>query len=88
MKPPMQRLPRQQEPLKVRAVKLTPALELTLQSLSQHASDALGRPVSHSAILRAFLRYAQWQSPTWAASALHPLIAEEIAQGGGWGSKK
>lgn len=76
------------DPLKVRTVKLTPAVELMLQTLSQDASDRLGWPVSHSAIVRALVRLANRQPPAWATSELHPLIEEEIAQGRVWGSKK
>jgi hypothetical protein len=76
------------EPLKVCSVKLTPASELMLQTLSQDASDALGWTVSSSATVRALIRYAGQQPPTWAAAALHPLIEQEISQGRVWGSKK
>ena len=76
------------EPLKVVSVKLTPAAEYLLQQLSQDASDALGWPVSSSAIVRALIRYAGQQEPAWASAALHPLIDQEIAQGRVWGSKK
>jgi hypothetical protein len=83
----MKRIPRQQEPLKVRAVKLTPTLERHLQRLSRDASDALGWPVSHSAVMRALIRQAGTQPPTWAASELHPLIEAEMAAGRVWGKQ-
>jgi hypothetical protein len=76
------------EPLKVYTVKLTPAVAVTLQTLSQDASDALGWTVSSSALIRALIRQAGQQPPAWATAALHPLIEQEIAQGRVWGSKK
>jgi hypothetical protein len=76
------------EPLKVCSVKLTLAAERTLQQISQDASDALGWTVSSSAMIRALIRQAGKQPPAWAASEVHPLIEEEIAQGRVWGSKK
>ncbi len=76
------------EPLKVCTVKLTPAAEQILQTLSQDASDALGWTVSNSAVVRALIRHAGQQPATWATAALHPLIDQEITQGRVWGSKK
>src|SRR5215813_6738168 len=76
------------EPLRVVSVKLTPAAEYLLQQLRQDASDALGWTVSSSAVVRALIRHAGQQPTSWAATALHPLIEEEIAQGRVWGSKK
>jgi len=75
------------EPLMVYAMKATPAVEQLLQRLSQHASDALGCPVSHSAILRALLSYTKQQSPSW-ISSLYPFIEQEIEQARVWGSTK
>ena len=76
------------EPLKVCTVKLTPTAERTLDRLSQDASDALGWTVSHSAVLRAMLAYMEQQPSAWIATALHPLIEQEIAHGRVWGKKK
>lgn len=76
------------EPLKVVTMKLTPAAEELLQHLSQDTSDALGWTVSSSAVVRALIQYAGQQPTSWATTALHPLIEEEIAQGRVWGSKK
>jgi hypothetical protein len=45
--------------------------------LSIEATDSLGRPVSHSTILRALLRYVDQQAPTWLRDQLFPLIQEE-----------
>lgn len=88
MKTLMKRIARQQEPLKVVTVKLTAAMEQALQGLSQDASDALGWTVSSSAMIRALIRQAGKQPASWAATELHPLIEEEIAQGRVWGSKR
>lgn len=76
------------EPLKVVTIKLTPALETTLAQLSQEASDAIGRPVSGSAVVRALIQYAGEQPAPWSAAAVHPLIETEIAAGRVWGSRK
>jgi len=76
----------QKQPLKVYSMKAAPAVEELLHRLSQDASDALGRPVSHSAILRAILSYVDQQPSSWALS-LYPLIEEEIEQGRVWGKK-
>ena len=78
----------QQEPLKVMAVKLPPTAEQTLHRLSQEASDRIGWTVSHSAVLRALVSYAERQPLSWALSELVPLIEQEIATGRVWGSKK
>lgn len=87
MKTPTKRLS-SREPLKVLTVKITPAAEQTLQQLSQDASDALGWTVSSSAMIRALIRQAGKQPPAWAATELHSLIEEEIAEGRVWGSKR
>jgi len=75
-------------PLIPRTHSLTEDTNTILQRLSQDASDALGWTVGGSAIVRSLLRYADQQPPTWAATALHPLIEREIANGTFWGSKK
>jgi hypothetical protein len=76
------------EPLRVYSVKVTPAAEELLQVLRQDASDTLGWTVSSSAVVRALFSYVAQQPLSWAASALYPLIEQEIAQGRVWGSKK
>lgn len=76
-----------QGPLKVASVKLPPMAGQILQTLSQDASDALGWTVTSSAVVRALIQYAERQPPEWAASKLHPIIEEEIAQGRVWGKQ-
>lgn len=76
------------EPLKVVSLKLTPTAEHLLNDLSQDATDAIGRPVSSSALVRALLRYLAQQPSTWAATTLHPLIEQEIGHGRVWGKRK
>jgi hypothetical protein len=76
------------EPLKVCSLTLTPTAEDVLNDHSQDATDALGRPVSHSALVRALLQYLARQPSTWAATALYPLIEEEMKRGRMWGKKK
>jgi len=76
------------EPLKVYSIKLTPTAANMLDDLSQDATDALGRPVSSSALLRAVLAYVEQQPPAWISSALYPFVDQEIARGRVWGKKK
>lgn len=77
-----------QEPLRVYSLKLTPAAEHLLNDLSQDATDAIGRPVSSSALVRALLQYLAQQPSTWTATTLYPLIEQEIERGRVWGKKK
>jgi hypothetical protein len=76
------------EPLKVYSLKVTPTAEQFLKGLCQEASDALGWTVSNSAMLRALLVYIEQQPRSWTATAIHPLIEQEIARGRVWGRKK
>ena len=78
----------QKEPLVIRTHALTKETDRFLQQLGQGASDTLGWAVSHSAVIRGLLAYVKQQPPTWAATALYPLIEQEISQGRVWGSKK
>jgi hypothetical protein len=76
------------EPLKVCSLKVTPTAEQFLTELSQNASDIVGWPVSNSALFRALLAYVEQQPRSWAITALHPFIEQEIARGRVWGKKK
>ena len=76
------------EPLKTYSLNLTPAAEQFFSQLSQEASDALGRSVSNSALLRALLVYIEQQPRSWASTQLYPLVEQEIARGRVWGRKK
>jgi len=76
------------EPILIRSFSLTPALDKTLQRLSQEGSDFTGWSISSSAVVRALLRYVEQQPASWASSVLFPLIGREIARGTVWGSKK
>ena len=84
---PRKPTPRKQ-PLYPRTHTLSRDTAQVLQGLSQDASDALGWTVGSSAVIRALLRYVAQQPPGWAATALHPLIEQEITSGTFWGSKK
>ena len=75
------------QPFVIRSVALTAENEETLEHLKQDATDAIGRPISSSALLRAFVRFFAQQPPIWTAKQLHPLIEEEIEQGRLWGTK-
>ena len=79
--------PRKQ-PLYPRTHTLSRETAQVLQQLGQEATDALGWTVGSSAVIRALLRYVAQQPPGWAATALHPLIEQEISSGTFWGSKK
>ena len=61
----------------IRSHSLTPPTAELLMKLSIEATDSLGRPVSHSTIVRALLRYVDQQAPTWLRDQLFPLIQEE-----------
>ena len=54
---------------------LTPEYLLSLLSLD--AAEALGVPVSNSAMLRALLTYVGQQSPTWTAANIFPLVERD-----------
>jgi|GEM_PF-4944502 len=56
---------------------LTPPTAALLMKYSIRATDSLGRAVSNSTVLRALLRYAERQDPTWLQDELFPLIKEE-----------
>jgi len=74
------------QPFIIRSVALAAANEETLEHLKQDATDALGRPVSGSAVLRALVRYLSRQPSSWVAQQLHPLIEAEIEEGRLWGT--
>jgi hypothetical protein len=80
-KPPKQHL-------MIRSLTLTQETNRFLLRVSQEASDSLGWTVSGSAIVRALLRYAAQQPPSWVPRTLLPLIEQEINAGVLWGSKK
>jgi hypothetical protein len=73
------------EPLRAVTTKLTPTAGTFLQRLSQDVADRTGWPVRSSTVVRALIEYARRQSPEWAATALLPLVEEEIAAGRVWG---
>jgi hypothetical protein len=56
---------------------LTQLTATCLKKLSIEATDSLGCAVSHSTVIRALLRYAEQQDPTWLYDRLLPLIKEE-----------
>lgn len=72
----------------IRSLSLTPETEATVRQLAQEASDQLGWTIGSSAIVRALLRHAAAQNPTWARKTLFPLIEREIQSGFVWGKKK
>ena len=80
-------IPQPSEPLKVCSIKLPSTALHLLHDLSQEASDAIGRPVTSSTLVRALLRYLTEQPASWTAKQLHPLIEEEIEAGRIWGTK-
>ena len=72
----------------IRSLTLTLETEKILHSLSQDATDYIGRKASGSAILRALLRYADQQGTNWTRETLFPLIEHELESGMVWGKKK
>jgi len=60
---------------------LTPPTAAVLMRLSIAATDSLGRAVSNSTIIRALLRYAERQDPTWLRDHLFPCIEQELQHG-------
>jgi hypothetical protein len=76
------------EPLKICSLTLTETAERLLNDLSQDATDAIGRPVSNSALVRALLQYLAQQPSTWTATTIYPFVEQEIERGRVWGKKK
>lgn len=72
----------------IRSHSLTPATEAILKRLSHDATDVIGRAVSDSAVVRAFLRYVDQQGMTWARTHLFSFVEEEMTHGRTWGKKK
>jgi hypothetical protein len=76
------------EPLKTYPLTLTPTAKHFFHQLSREASDALGRKVSNSAMLRALLAYVEQQPRSWASKHLYPFVEQEMARGRVWGRTK
>jgi len=64
-----------------RSYDLTSPTAALLMKLSIEATDTLGRAVSNSTIIRALLRYAERQDPTWLRDHLFPCIEQELQHG-------
>jgi hypothetical protein len=77
----------QKQPFDIHSFALSQENEQTLVNVKQDATDALGRPISASAILRALLRYAGQQPAAWIAKQIHPLIEAEVEEGRLWGTQ-
>jgi len=73
--------PPKNDSFRTRTHDLTPPTAALLMQLSIAATDSLGRAVSHSTVIRALLRYAEQQDPTWLRDQLFPLIEKEVAVG-------
>jgi hypothetical protein len=74
-------------PFLIRSYAIAEHTEQTLEQLKQAATDAIGRPISSSAVLRALVRYLGQQPSSWIAKQIHPLLEQEIEQGRLWGTK-
>jgi hypothetical protein len=72
----------------LRSFDLTPQAIAALKSLSQDATDYIGRAVSGGAIVRALLRLAQQQDVRWFYEKVCPLVEAEMQQGLRWGREK
>jgi len=75
-------------PFLIRSYAIAEETEQTLENLKQDATDTIGRPISSSALLRAFVRFLAQQPSAWTAKQLHPLIEEEREQGRLWGRQQ
>lgn len=79
--------PKPTPPLSIHSLSLTPDTAEALATLTQDASDYIGRTISASALIRALITYAHEQRPDWLTSSLWPLIERELAGGIRWGKK-
>jgi hypothetical protein len=82
---PKKTKPREKPAFVIRTFSLMPADNRILRGLSQDATDALGRTISESAIVRALLRLAKQQQ---LASQLVTLVEAELNAGVRWGKQK
>jgi hypothetical protein len=76
------------QPFVIHSFALAEENEETLANVRQTASDAIGRPISGSAVVRALLRYVTRQPSFWIAKQIHPLLEQEIEEGREWGSTR
>lgn len=72
----------------VRSLAHTTDTEAITRSLSQDATDTIGRAVSNSAVIRALLHYADTQGTNWTQQTIFPLIENELQSGMIWGKRK
>lgn len=75
-------------PFLIRTLSITARDAQILDRIAQDASDALGWTISGSAVVRAFLRYAEGKDRHWEQQHLFPFLEEEIQTGRVWGKKK
>lgn len=75
-------------PSTIRTLSLTEKGALALEALSRQATDEIGRTISGSAIVRALLRFAEAQGPTWVRGQLIPLVEAELSAGVLWGTDR
>lgn len=78
----------QKQPFVIHSFALVVDNEETLADVRQTATDAIGRPISGSAVVRALLRYVGQQPSFWIAKQIHPLLEQEIEAGRVWGSTR
>lgn len=60
-------------------VALTAEEQAILRRLSEDATDIIGRRVSGSAVLRAFIRFLEGQGLAFARDNVFPLIEKELS---------
>jgi hypothetical protein len=75
------RTPPKRDSFLTRNHSLTPPTAALLRKYSIEATDSLGGAVSNSTVIRALLRYAELQDPTWLQDHLFPLIEKEMVGG-------
>ena len=85
---PLHTPPPKKTSFRTRTYDLTSPTAALLMQLSLDATDALGRAVSHSTVIRALLRYAEQQDVIWLHDQLFPLIEKEVMVGIPSGSKE
>ena len=83
--PPARKAPK--PALVLTGISLTAAEVTVLRSMSQDASDRVGRRISSSSIVRALVQWMDAQPPDFVRTEILPLVEKELALLR-WGRKK
>ena len=84
-RPPARKTPK--PALVLTGISLTAAEVTVLRSISEDASDIVGRRISSSCIVRALVQWMDAQPPDFVRSEILPLVEKELALLR-WGRKK